>query len=218
MQWLNMAYLRWYTTQIMKKIGVLGIVALAIALGCCLFYTFNILPLQQKIADDANKLPPTNPAQILSGKTEKSQLTIALKQITPEQTTPEQTTPEQIKRFYTQFPASDTLPNCLRLIDNIALKQRLTLNRGDYKLTQIKSLQSNQATLSRYEIVLPVTGQYVQIRKFIAQVLHELPALALSDLQLKRESAQSPSVEARLMFVILLKNNSANQLGADSWQ
>ena len=212
MHWLNMAYLRWYASQMIKKIGVLGIVALAIALGCCLFYTFNILPLQQKIADDANKLPPTNPAQILSGKTEKSQLTIALKQITPEQTTP-----KQIKRFYTQFPASDTLPNCLRLIDNIALKQRLTLNRGDYKLTQIKSLQSNQATLARYEIVLPVTGQYVQIRQFIAQVLHELPALALSDLQLKRESAQSPSVEARLIFVLLLNNNSANPLGADLW-
>ena len=213
MQWLNVAYLRWYASQIMKKIGVLGIVALAIALGCCLFYAFNIVPLQQKMADDANKLPPTNPAQILSGKTEKSQLTIALKQITPEQTTP-----DQIKRFYAQFPASETLPNCLRLIDNIALKQRLTLNRGDYKLTQIKSLQSNQATLVRYEIVLPVTGQYVQIRQFIAQVLHELPALALSDLQLKRESAQSPSVEARLIFVLLLKNNSANPLGADSWQ
>ena len=212
MQRLNMAYLRWYASQIMKKIGVLGIVALAIALGCCLFYAFNIVPLQQKMADDANKLPPTNPAQILSNKTEKSQLTIAFKQITPEQTTP-----EQIKRFYAQFPASETLPNCLRLIDNIALKQRLTLNRGDYKLTQIKSLQSNQATLARYEIVLPVTGQYVQIRQFIAQVLHELPALAASDLQLKRESAQSPSVEARLIFVLLLNNNSANPLGADLW-
>ena len=207
MHWLNMAYLRWYASQMIKKIGVLGIVALAIALGCGLFYAFNIVPLQQKMADDANKLPPTNSAQILSGKTEKSQLKVMTKQ----------TTPEQIKRFYAQFPASDTLPNCLRLIDNIALKQRLTLNRGDYKLTQIKSLQINQATLARYEIVLPVTGQYVQIRQFIAQVLHELPALALSDLQLKRESAQSPSVEARLIFVLLLKNNSVNPLGADLW-
>ena len=207
MQWLNMAYLRWYASLMIKKIGVLGIVALAIALGCCLFYAFNIVPLQQKMADDANKLPPTNPAQILSGKTEKSQLKVMTKQ----------TTPEQIKRFYAQFPAAETLPNCLRLIDNIALKQRLTLSRGDYKLTQIKSLQSNQATLARYEIVLPVTGQYVQIRQFIAQVLHELPALALSDLQLKRESAQSPSVEARLIFVLLLNNNSASQSGADLW-
>ena len=208
MHWLNMAYLRWYASQMIKKIGVLGIVALAIALGCGLFYAFNIVPLQQKMADDANKLPPINPAQILSGKTEKSQLKVMTKQ----------TTPEQIKRFYAQFPAAETLPNCLRLIDNIALKQRLTLNRGDYKLTQIKSLQSNQATLARYEIVLPVTGQYVQIRQFIAQVLHELPALALSDLQLKRESAQSPSVEARLIFVLLLKNNSVNPSGADLWQ
>ena len=213
MQWLNVAYLRWYASQVMKKIGILGMVALVIVLGCCLFYAFNIMPLQQKMTDEASKLPPTNPVQILSEKKEKLPLEIA-----PIQTSPKQTTPEQIRRFYAQFPASETLPNCLRLIDSIALMQRLSLNRGDYKLTQIKSLQSNQATLARYEIVLPVTGQYLQIRQFIAQVLHELPALALSDLQIKRESAQSPSVEARLIFVLLLKNNSTSQSGADSWQ
>lgn len=208
MQWLNVAYMRWYASQMIKKFGVLGMLALAITLGCCLFYAFNVMPLQQKNVEDTLRLQKENKQQALSDAAEQL----------PLETAPKQTSAEAIKRFYAQFPAGERLPNCLRLIDSIALKQRLTLNRGDYKLTQIKSLQSNQATLARYEIVLPVTGQYTQIRQFAALVLHELPALALNDLQLKRESAQSPTVEARLIFVLLLKNNSASQLGADSWQ
>lgn len=205
MQWLNMAYMRWYLSQVINKFGVLGIIGLAITLGCCLFYAFNILPLQQKIAADTNKLPATSQPQTLGVKTKKL----------PLKTVPKQNTIEAINRFYAQFPAAESLPNYLRLIDNSAIKQRLILNRGDYKLTQIKSLQTNQATLARYEIVLPLTGQYVQIRQFVAQVLHELPALALTDMQLKRESAQSPTVDARLIFVLLLKNHSASQSGAN---
>ena len=204
MQWLNLAYMRWYFSQIIKKIGVLGMLALAITLGCGLFYAFNMVPLQQTIAADTIRLQQENQQQISNDKPEKSPLEIA----------PEQPNTEALKRFYARFPVAESLPNCLRLIDNIALKQHLTLNRGDYKLTQIKQLQTNQGTLVRYEIVLPVIGQYTQIRQFAAQVLHELPALALMDLQLKRESAQSPTVEARLIFVLLLKNN----MGADLWQ
>ena len=204
MQWLNIAYVRWYASQMIKKFGILGMLALTITLGCCLLYALNILPLQKKIVQDTLRLQQENKQKALSDASEQLPLEMA----------PKQTTAESIKRFYAQFPALERLPNCLRLIDNIALKQRLSLNRGDYKLTQIKSLQTNQGALSRYEIVLPVSGQYIQIRQFAAQVLHELPALALTDLHLKRESAQSPTVEARLIFVLLLKNST----GADPWQ
>lgn len=208
MQLLNFAYMRWYLSQMFKKFGALGMIALAIALGCCLFYAFNVIPLQRKIAADTYRLQQVNQQQILSKETDKSQFNIASKQ----------TTTKTINRFYSQFPAGESLPNWLRLIDKIALKQRLTLNSGDYKLTQIKQLQTNQGALARYEIVLPVTGQYAQVRQFVSQVLHELPALALTDMQLSRESVQSPTLEARLTFVLLLKVNSANETGGKAWQ
>ena len=206
MQWLNVAYLRWYSSKIIKKLGILGLLALAIMLGCCLFYAFNVMPLQQKIAANMIELEQASQQQIFSNEIEKSQQKITSKQ----------STTQDIKRFYAQFPVGESLPNWLRLIDKIALKQDLTLNRGDYKLTQIKQLQTNQGVLARYEIVLPVAGQYTQIRQFVAQVLHELPALALTDIQLKRESAQSPTVEARLIFVLMLKGQSTNKSGGDA--
>ena len=210
MRWANKrwAYMRWYFSQMIKKFGILGMIALAITLGCCLFYAINVIPLKQKIAAATNRLQQVNQQQVLSNETEKSQLNIASKQ----------TTTKTINRFYAQFPASESLPNWLRLIDKIALKQNLTLNSGDYKLTQIKQLQINQGALARYEIVLPVTGNYVQIRHFVSQVLHELPALALTDMRLSRESAQSPTLDARLTFLLLLKSNSANKTSGIAWQ
>ena len=57
-------------------------------------------------------------------------------------------------------------------------------------------------------MVLPVAGSYVQIRQFITDVLQQLPALALSDLQITRDNAMSPTVEARLVFVLFLQGDS----------
>ena len=60
----------------------------------------------------------------------------------------------------------------------------------------------------RYEIVLPLVGKYTQVHQFIQHVLQEIPALALSDLQIKRENSLSPTVEANLVFVLFLKGDS----------
>lgn len=201
MRQLNYHYMVWYLNQTTKKIGTFGLLGLAITLGCCLFYVLNIAPLNQQLV-----LAKIELAQADSYKTQQ-QLNI---KPTQQEVQPAQTTTADIQRFYTRFPAGESLPKWLRLIDKTASKQGLILNRGDYKLTQIKQLKTMQGELARYEIVLPVTGQYTQIRQFIAQVLLELPALALSDLHIKRENVQSQMVEARLVFVLLLQG--------DSWQ
>ncbi|WP_020167591.1 MULTISPECIES: hypothetical protein [Methylotenera] len=199
----NQHYLLWWITDLTKKLGLFGLLGSAIALGCCLFYAFNIVPIQQKKIEAESAISALNNQQKKQGNSQQSAVNA----------TPTETSEENIQRFYAQFPNGESLPKWLRLIDENAVKQHLVLNRGDYKLTQIKAqkmapLPNTKHPLSRYEIVLPVTGQYTQIRQFIAQVLHDLPALALSELHIKRENAQSPTVEARLIFVLLLKGES----------
>ncbi|OQW68948.1 MAG: hypothetical protein BVN34_05350 [Proteobacteria bacterium ST_bin12] len=213
MQIFNLPYMNWWVSQVIKKVGLFGILGLAITLGCFLFYGLNILTLKQKIADTETA---NLQAEIEANQVQMNQGQAAAQ--LQKSAMPKQTSVEEIQRFYAQFPLAESLPNCLGLINKIALKERLILNRGDYKLTQIKQLQTSQGALARYEIVLPVTGKYTQIRQFIAQVLHQLPALALSDMQLKRENAQSPLVEAQLIFVLMLKGDSSNQSGGDVWQ
>ena len=191
--WLNLHYWLWQSQQIVKKLGLFGLLGLAIALGCGLFYASKIIPINDQILEYNESIQ-----QAKLNNAEQKNLSIPIKNV------PQQITNDDITKFYARFPNGASLPKWLSLISETAVKQGLLLNRGDYKLTQINSSPSQ---LSRYEIVLPVTGQYSQIRQFIAQVLYQMPALALSEMQIKRENTLSPKVEARLVFVLMLQGN-----------
>lgn len=49
-------------------------------------------------------------------------------------------------------------------------------------------VQSEPLQLSRLHVSLPVTGTYPQVRRFIAQVLNQLPYAALDNLQIDRQA------------------------------
>ena len=198
---LNIHYWLWQSQQIVKKLGLFGLLGLAIALGCGLFYASKIIPINNQILEYNESIQ-----QAKLNNAEQKNLSIPINNV------PQQITNDDITKFYARFPDGASLPKWLSLISETAVKQGLLLNRGDYKLTQIKSTpanstpaNSNPGQVSRYEIVLPVTGQYSQIRQFIAQVLYQMPALALSEMQIKRENTLSPKVEARLVFVLMLQ-------------
>jgi Tfp pilus assembly protein PilO len=193
---IDIHYIAWLLSKFAKALGVWGLLGMAIFLASSMFYFVKVLPSNQQLEQAQNTL------QIKLEQKENNRQEDALNKA-PIQVTPAQTSEEEIAEFYKLFPAGASLPKWLRFIDTAALKQRLILNRSDYKLTQAK-----QGQLQRYEIVLPVTGSYVQIRNFIADVLQQLPALALTDLEIKRENAMSPTVDARLVFVLFLQGDS----------
>ena len=216
-RYLNQHYLAWWFTNCAKKLGIFGLLGLAILLGCGLFYAASLLPLQKKIATAEFDLSEKTLSQNRLASMQNNALQISPNQPPAAQAPADIASADDIKSFYAQFPNGASLPQWLRLMNEQALKQKLILNQGDYKLTQIKPAKNaekqNQPAryeLARYEIVLPVTGQYTQIRQFIAQVLHQLPALALNDVQIKRENVQTATVEARLVFILLLRG--------DAWQ
>jgi hypothetical protein len=49
-----------------------------------------------------------------------------------------------------------------------------------------------------------VVGSYGQIRGFVGQVLADVPAAALEEITLRRESAASPTLEARIRLTLYL--------------
>lgn len=193
---LDIHYGYWLLGRFARTLGVWGLLGIVIILVSSIFYFVNFLPTSKQLLQAQYELQ--NKIQ----HTQKNGQENSQKEI-PVQVAHAQTSTQEIAEFDKQFPAGATLPKWLRLIVITALKRHLVLNHGDYKLTQ-----SKQGQLQRYEIVLPVSGSYVQIRKFIADVLQQLPALALSDLQMKRDNAMSPIVEARLVFVLFLQGDS----------
>ena len=203
---LTLPYWLWQSRQILYKLGFFGLLGLSIILGCGLFYVSKIMPINKQLLQHNESIQEVN-----QNKSKQKNLS------NPTINVPQQTTNDDIAKFYVRFPNGASLPKWLSLINETAVKQGLLLNRGDYKLTQIKSgttqfaknanSTSKQNQLSNYEIVLPVTGQYLQIRQFIAEVLYQMPALALTEMQIKREDTLKNTVEARLVFVLMLQGN-----------
>ena len=193
---LDIHYCYWLLGRFAKTLGVWGLLGVILILASSVFYFVNFLPTSKQLLQAQNELQNKLEYTQENGRENSPKETSV-------QVAPVQTSAQEIAEFYKQFPAGASLPKWLRLIDTAALKRHLVLNRGDYKLTQTK-----QGQLQRYEMVLPVAGSYVQIRQFITDVLQQLPALALSDLQIKRDNAMSPTVEARLVFVLFLQGDS----------
>jgi Tfp pilus assembly protein PilO len=178
-------HLFWLLSKLAQTLGIWGLLGVFMIGSSVVFYFTTVVTLDQQIT------------------TAQYQLDHASHQTTKAFNVSEHQTKTSVfdeAMFYKMFPSGSSLPKWLHSIDSIAIKQHLMLNHGDYRLSQTK-----QGQLLRYEIVLPVVGKYTQIRQFIAEALVELPALALSDMHIKRENTLSPTVEARLTFVLFLK-------------
>jgi hypothetical protein len=53
-------------------------------------------------------------------------------------------------------------------------------------------------------MILPVRGKYAQVRGFIADALRAVPAMALADVALKRQDAESELLDVDLKFNLYL--------------
>ena len=195
---LNWPVLQWQikqiAQQIIKKLGVLGLIGITLMLVSFTVYLLMILPAQRQLASSMFNL-----AEVKQSSHQVSSQVLQL----------ERDPVADMASFYAAFPKGASLSNSLRLIQQTAVEQKLALNRGDYKLSLAKPASAN-SELVRYEVQLPMTGQYTQMRAFINGVLQKIPNLVLSEIQLKRETSLMPTIEARLVFVLFVKG--------DTWQ
>lgn len=187
MRKLNTSYLNWVSNYCAKSLGIWGLLGLALGIFSLLIYLTKMMDVDKEL-----NLALAQYNQLQANKPVPAQ-TIAAPAVTTEQ---------EVIDFYHSFPTGASLSKLLGQIDDSAVKQRLVLNRGDYKLIQTK-----EGKLTRYEIVLPVIGKYSQIRQFLVDILYKIPTIAVTDMQIKRESSTSPMVEARVVFVLFMQSD-----------
>lgn len=106
---------------------------------------------------------------------------------------------EQLASFYGFFPNKETTPEWLHKINVAAIDNGIVLQSGEYKMEQ-----SRGDKLARYQITLPLTGSYQQIRRFIDTVLEQVPAAALNEISLRRDSVSSAELDARIRLTLYL--------------
>jgi hypothetical protein len=172
--------LHWHARQYAADFGLPGLAALMLVVGCVLFALRVLQPLQGRL-DDVQRHLETRPpvkAALLAAAADPAR---------------------QLATFRAFFPPQDGLPDAMAKIYDAAAQYHLSLDQGDYQLTRDRTLQ-----LTRYDITLPVKGDYVQIRKFVALSLSVVPSLALDGISFTRPSADAASVDAQLHFTLYL--------------
>lgn len=100
-----------------------------------------------------------------------------------------------------QLTLAPEAPDALRRLFDAASHSGLELVQGEYRLIDVKD-----ARLRRYQLLLPVYGQYPEIRTFLAKALNHDPALALTAIQLRRDVIESTDMEAVLNFTLYLES------------
>ncbi|GJI98674.1 hypothetical protein RugamoR57_53920 [Duganella caerulea] len=89
----------------------------------------------------------------------------------------------------------------VKVLFDLAAKNKLTLSQGEYKAGYDKA-----SRVSTYQIILPVKGPYQSIWQFAMQALGDMPFASLDEIGFRREAIAETTVEARLRFTLYLKD------------
>ena len=100
---------------------------------------------------------------------------------------------DELEEFYKHFPAESNSPHWLGRMAEIAAKNGINLNHGEYSVTQDKV-----GRLVRFRITLPVQARYTQIRKFLSVLNSEIPNMAVENVQFQRKDVLDTNVQVKI--------------------
>lgn len=103
--------------------------------------------------------------------------------------------------FIDTLPDRDALPLIVAEIAAAADDAGVELLSGDYVLTS----GSTGEGIDRYQLDLPVSGSYVQVREFVDQALIVVPTMALETFTIERENVSAVQVDANLGFAVMVR-------------
>lgn len=113
--------------------------------------------------------------------------------------------PEQrLAGFYDILGDSRYTEQQVKTLFAIAAKVGLVLNQAEYK-----SILDKGSRTTTYQILLPVKGNYQNIRKFCEQTLLAIPFASLDEISFKRDAITNNTLEAKLRFTLYLSGPKA---------
>jgi hypothetical protein len=107
----------------------------------------------------------------------------------------------KLETFYGYLGRSEAATDWLAKLYGIAKATGVELQSGNYRTQPVAG---DAGRIERYEIVLPVSGSYLQLRDFLKRTLAEIPVLSLDQMSLKRESRSDGEVHAELRMTLHL--------------
>lgn len=183
--WRNMTpgMMRGYVRAVLLDLGWLGVVGIGILAMCLAFYFSALRPAEQR-------LRVLRDTVLQLGKPGGKQANIVEGVAAPE---------EQLAIFYASFPPRSSVPGSLEKIYAAATIEGLTLEQADYKASQ-----PSAGRLTRYQLNLPLKGEYSRINKFLVRVLRDVPSASLEKVLFERKKIDDPVVDATVTLVLHL--------------
>jgi hypothetical protein len=164
------------------ELGLTGLIALALLASAALFYKGALEPLQARnerlsgeLARHAGRSVPGQPG---AGGADAA---------------------GKLASFYSYLGRSEAPTDWLAKLYGIGKATGVELQSGNYRT---QAAGGNAGRIERYEIVLPVTGSYPQLRDFLKRTLAEIPVLSLDQMTLRREGRNDGAVQAELRMTL----------------
>ena len=178
-----MSKAQWMVAKWAKSLGLTGLAGVVLALlAAAMFFAF-ILPSGERL-------------KRLESQAAELQIRQKSAQANPAAAPPAES---GLSAFYQSLPPEQSATALLDRIYRSASKASLQLAHGEYKFTREKA-----GHVGGYQVILPVRGSYVQVRRFIAKVLNGVPTAALDGVSFRRETIGGADLEAKIQFTIYL--------------
>lgn len=109
---------------------------------------------------------------------------------------------QQLASFYEFFPERSDMVGQVENLFATANKYHLTLENGSYEL-----IRGDTHQLARCEVQLPIRGSYEQTRRFLAELLLDMPNVALSSITVQREKIGAAVVDAQIKLTLYYRES-----------
>lgn len=183
--WRNMTpgMMRGYVRAVLLDLGWLGVVGIGMLAMCLALYFSALRPAEQRLGVLRDTV-------LQLGKLGGKQASIVEGVAAPE---------EQLAIFYASFPPRSSVPGSLEKIYAAATIEGLTLDQADYKASH-----PSAGSMTRYQLNLPLKGEYSRINKFLVRVLRDVPSASLEKVLFERKKIDDPTVDATVTLVLHL--------------
>lgn len=180
-------YLRKLSRHWLPLLGWPGIVAISLSVMCIPLYFSMIAPMQERL----NLLKRADSALSERSASSNNNHHGVSNPV------------DELEEFYRHFPPEQNSPRWLGKMAEIATKNGINLNHGEYNVTQDKV-----GRLVRFKITLPVQARYTQIRKFLSTLNSEIPNMALENVQFQRKDVLDTDVQVKIRLQLYMVQES----------
>lgn len=108
-------------------------------------------------------------------------------------------TESDLKSYYDMLPHEEERFTLVKRVLLAAEKHGVLPQHADYKLEG-----EAMTRVVRYQMSLPLKGDFSRIQAFLVDALNENRSLAIDSISLRRETVERSDVEARVQFSILM--------------